>query len=138
MIFFLTWEFTFEFSFFFFPPSSHEHAQPWDACHVQHFLVVRKHHTLFLPQLALSTLVDFTRSRHLSQLDGLPFVKRRVALTETGSRHEYLGSSGDACQRTVAKMAPPQMHTFPSIITEHKRLTQIEHSPPAVENHTHF
>lgn len=131
--FFLTWEFTFEFSFFFFS-SSHEHAQPWDACHVQHFLVVRKHHTLFLPQLALSTLVDFTRS-HLSQLDGLPFVKRRVALTETGSRHGYLGSSGDACQRTGAKMGPPDEYFS---FSHHRAHAFNTHSLPAVEKHTHF
>lgn len=77
--------------FFFSSSSSHE---PWDARHVQRFfLVVRKHHILFLPQLVLSVSVDFTRS-HLSQLDELPFVKRRVALRETGIQWWCLPEDG--------------------------------------------
>lgn len=131
--FFLTWEFTFEFSFFFFFPwaSSALGCMPCPA--------------FFSGKEASYSISSTASPQHFGRLhqesfksDELPFVKRGVALREMGSRHKYLGSRGGACQRTVAKMGPPNEY-FPSVITEHHmRLTQTEHSPPMVEKHTHF
>lgn len=121
MIFFLTWEFTFEFSFFF--SSSHE---PWDARHVQRFLVVRKHHIFFQAS-----------PHHFGRLHQESFKSVRwVTLCEKEGGSERAGESPRVSgiqwwclPEDGSKDGTPDEH-FPSVITEHARLTQTEHSYP--------